>query len=559
MERIQNLHFPRNFVVLFLLGSLALGALLRLMNLDVSSIWIDELNHYYAATSYNETGEMTFPSGQPNARAKLYSVLVAYSFNMLGEGPVAVRLPSALLGIACIGIAFWVALRILGKHAAMISALFVAISPFALGWSRLSRMYTLYQALFMLAAYWFYLGFESQGKGRMAALQENLFKTIKLSGLAEWLKSLQLNIFWLLASAISLYLAYGVHETAALFVIGVILYSGVMVFAVPLIDGRFTLRFFKYLVVAGGLTFFLVVGYNFVPFIAEKIKFGLAFIPKWAEGTHFQNRKLYLEFLFDQYHFPMGILFVFGAIQIFVRKNKGGLYLLMLFTAYFLLFSLVFSYRHFQYLFAVYSIFTIIAAYAYSFFVEFEIINIRKYWEIKSGLIKKWLVPGILILSFFWLPLTHSVRFALRIPRSADGNYNGAQFMEEWREAGNYVKVHSQPEDIIVSSDALGTYHYAGRVDFDLNFADYDLSAEEGIINEKGNYFDLYSGAPYITTVAQMDSLTKSGQSVWLLYQAYKFNRATAFISPELKKYVLENYDKVLDTQNKTVVVYKSR
>ncbi len=559
MERLQKTCFPRNFVILFVLGSLALGSLLRLMNLDVPSIWIDELNHYYAASSYNETGQMTFPSQQPNERAKLYSMLVAYSFRIFGQSEFALRFPSAILGVLCIGIAFSVALRFLGKHTAMISALFVAISPFAIGWSRLSRMYTLYQALFMLAAYWFYLGFENQGKGRMTALQDDLLHKLKQGDLSTTLQSLGINFFWLSASAVSLFLAYGIHETAALFVVAVIFYTGFMTFAVPFVDGELTPRFFKYLIVALGLSLFLFIGYNFVPFIAAKIEFGLAFIPKWAEGTHFQNRKLYLEFLFDQYHFPMGILFIFGSIQIFVRKNKPGLYLLMIFTVYFFLFSAVFSYRHFQYLFCVYSIFTIISAYAYSHFIEFELENIRRYWHIGSAFLKKWLVPGVLLASFFWLPLTQSVRFALRIPRSPDGSYNGAQYMEEWREAGAFVKREMKSDDMIISSDALGTLHYAGKVDYDLNFADYDLSKEEGFRNADGVYFDLYSGAPYIIEVRQLEELRSRNKSIWLLFQSYKFNRAKAFITPELKSYILKNYKKVLDTANKTVVVYKSQ
>ncbi|MDL1876058.1 hypothetical protein FBQ85_12935, partial [Cytophagia bacterium CHB2] len=80
----QQIEMPRGLSYFFLFGILAVGIFMRFYQLHVSSIWIDELNHYYAADSLVKTGEAVFPSGEPNERALWYSQLVALSFRLFG-------------------------------------------------------------------------------------------------------------------------------------------------------------------------------------------------------------------------------------------------------------------------------------------------------------------------------------------------------------------------------------------------------------------------------------------------------------------------------------------
>lgn len=553
----QESFLPKPIFWSLLIAFIGLGAFLRFHNLDVPSIWIDELNHYYAAKTLNETGTATFPSGELNERALLYSKMVALSFRLFGENEFSLRLPSTLLGVGCIALAAFVAFRFFGATTALLTALFVAISPFAIGWSRLSRMYTLFQLLFVLGMYLFYLGYEKGNQGRMAAVQAKLLGALKLSPLQRLLKAWQVNLIWLALAGLIFLISNNVHELTGLFPIGLAAYAGVMMLAqarnegaAKMLRGKYSFTF--WLILAG-----ILIGYFGIGAVREKIDYALQFIPKWAEGTRFEERTLYFNFLFDHYQFPMGVLFVIGAIQIVARRHQPGLYFLTMFVAQVLMFSLLFKFRHFQYLFSVYSLFTTIAAFAFANIFLAEAANFVRNW-LGANRMRVAIINLVLFGLFLsWLPLTPSVRLARRIPLSGDGSFNGAMYMEEWREAARYVNERRKPSDLIITSDALGTLHYLGRVDYDLNFTDYDVSLEKGLVREDGEYFDLYSGAIYIKSLDHLQALMAEHPRIWLLFQHYKFEEAAVFTPVEMRNYIREHCELVHTTPNGTVLIFR--
>lgn len=64
----------KNTVLIPLLALvIAIGTFLRFYNLTVPSIWVDELNHYYAAESLLEHGKAIFPPvSQTNAQCRMH-------------------------------------------------------------------------------------------------------------------------------------------------------------------------------------------------------------------------------------------------------------------------------------------------------------------------------------------------------------------------------------------------------------------------------------------------------------------------------------------------------
>jgi Na+-driven multidrug efflux pump len=98
IERISARAFP----ILLLAGFLAAGSWLRLWNLGAASFWVDEVNSYYSAESWNETGRDLFPSGKVNGRAQLYTAATAAVFRMFGMNETTTRLPAAFFGICSI-------------------------------------------------------------------------------------------------------------------------------------------------------------------------------------------------------------------------------------------------------------------------------------------------------------------------------------------------------------------------------------------------------------------------------------------------------------------------
>ncbi|MDZ7267402.1 MAG: glycosyltransferase family 39 protein [candidate division KSB1 bacterium] len=518
------------------------------------SIWIDELNHYYAAQSLNANGRAVFPSGEPNERALWYSKLVSLSFRLLGEGEFSLRLPSALLGVLGIAAVFWVARRFFGGQTALLAALFTAISPFAIGWSRLSRMYTLFQLLFLLASYAFYRGFENDARGRFAAWQHKL---VPAGRLQRFLDRWNLNLFWLLTAAVLLWCSFQVHDLTALFMAGVLCYTGLQSVVHWRQQGVTAMVRSKYFITFWLLVFVPLLALLALPSLRAFVDYALGFMPKWAEGTRFQRRMLLVDFLFDHYQFPLGLLFVIGAYQILGRAHRAGLYVLSLFLGTLLLFMTVFAYRHFQYLFHVYGFFIMVCAFAFANLMHQEAETIRQRWfartRLRPGLVSA-IIAGVFLA---WLPLTPAVRLARAIPFSPDGSFNGAMYMEEWREACRFVREHSDSTDVIISTDALGTLHYLGRVDYDLNFADLDLALENQLRDAAGEPFDLYSGRPFIKDLAQLQQVTAQGRTVWMLGQHYKLLEAPVFVPVPLREFILSHFERTLTTANNTVLVYR--
>lgn len=548
--------FPFPLTLFFLIVFVGIGIFFRFYRLELPSIWIDELNHYYVAQSIIQKDTPTLPSGEIYPRAVLYSKLVAYSFRLLGANEFSLRLPSAFFGVLCIIVAFFVAKRFFGETAALLTALFVAISPFAIGWSRLSRMYTLFQFLFMLGVYAFYRGFESDKRGVFAKWQGKVLSGVRGSHLLAFLTEWKLNLFWLLVAFIFFRMSYSVHNLTALFSVGVLFYLGFMFLLQWREQGFLSALKGKYFIVLVGSIGVAALAIVAVPPVRSLVHDSLTYIPKWAEGTRFQERKLYLDFIFDQYNFPMGTLFVLGAYQIISRLHRNGIYALSLFLGYVLTLTFVFSYRHFQYLYNVYSLFIMICAFAFSNIVGYEFDFIKRKWFSRTKL-NDTLIKGIIFCTFLaWLPLTPSVRLTRRIPFSQDGSYNGAMYMEEWREACSFVRERRNENDLVISSDALGTLHYLGRVDFDLNFADLDISIEKNLKNAQGEYFDLYSGKPFIQSLAQLQQLMAENRTVWILFQQYKFSEAAVFVTPSIRDYILAEFERMLTTKNGTVVVF---
>ncbi len=551
-----NNKLAKRLIYLWLLGCLCIGGFLRFYQLGGPSVWVDELNHLYAGQSLIENGSPELPSGQLYDRALIYSKLVSYSFQVLGVNEFSLRLPSAIIGLLCLVLIYFVAKRFFGVTPALLSVLFLAISPFEIGWSRISRMYTLFQFLFLLGIYTFYLGFESENKDTFSRVQTNILKRFTAGGIINFIESWNLNLIWLSISVIFLTVSYFVHQLTALFFVGILFYLALM-FLVQWRNESFLQalkgKYFILLVLSLGMTGIMIL---VVPGIIAFVQYAVLYSPKWAAMPKFQNPKLYLDFIFDQYNFPMGVLFVLGIYQVMSRLHRFGYYIVSIFMACLLLFTFVFSYRHLQYLYNIYPILIIVSAYAFSNIVNSESGRIKTAWFKKSRL-NDVIFKALIVCCFLvWIPLTPSLRLARRIPFSKDGGFNGAVFLTEHRQACNYIRENCRNDDLIISSDALGTLYYLERVDYDLNFADFDLSKEKDLKNNQGEYFDLYSGKPFLQSVSQLQTLMEQYNSIWLVSEDYKFSRAPVYVPTPIREFVLANFEKVFTTKNGTILVF---
>lgn len=134
------------------LGLIALAALLRLFALDAESLWFDETYSVAFASTDLSWLSVLRAGGVPFAEKNVYNVFLHF-WLALGQTDFMIRLPSALFGVATVGVVFAVARRLFGHRPALWAAALVAVSPFHIWYSQEARMYAL-AGLFAWLAVW---------------------------------------------------------------------------------------------------------------------------------------------------------------------------------------------------------------------------------------------------------------------------------------------------------------------------------------------------------------------------------------------------------------------
>ena len=119
------------------------AAVLRLSTLDLQSLWYDEAFtpvHVLHASLSATLRAMVHSENSP----PLWYVLEWADTRVLGDGEVALRLPSALAGIATVPVAWAIGQELAGRRAAILSAAIVAVNPLFVWYSQEARVYSLF-------------------------------------------------------------------------------------------------------------------------------------------------------------------------------------------------------------------------------------------------------------------------------------------------------------------------------------------------------------------------------------------------------------------------------
>jgi mannosyltransferase len=136
-----------------LIGVTLLAAVLRLSTLDLQSFWYDEAFtpvHVLHPSLWATLRSVTHTENTP----PLWYVLEWADARVLGTGELALRLPSALAGIATVPVAWAIAHEIEGapsRRAAIVCALLVAVNPLFVWYSQEARAYALFVLMAALA------------------------------------------------------------------------------------------------------------------------------------------------------------------------------------------------------------------------------------------------------------------------------------------------------------------------------------------------------------------------------------------------------------------------
>ena len=147
---------------------LVLAAALRLSTLDLQSFWYDEA--YTPVHVLHDSLSATLRSVVHSENSPpLWYLLAWLDARVFGDGEIALRLPSALAGIATVAVAWGIGRELAGARAAAACAALVAVNPLFVWYSQEARAYALFVLLSALAILCFLRARTQPTCGRMAA------------------------------------------------------------------------------------------------------------------------------------------------------------------------------------------------------------------------------------------------------------------------------------------------------------------------------------------------------------------------------------------------------
>lgn len=128
---------------LYFVAATALALCLRLWGLASHGAWFDEAYYAYLATTRGPVDAIKVVLASPPS-APLYAILLDGWVALTGASDVAIRLPSVMAGAATVPVTAWLAWEMTRRRsAALLAAVLVAISPFAVQLSQEARPYAL--------------------------------------------------------------------------------------------------------------------------------------------------------------------------------------------------------------------------------------------------------------------------------------------------------------------------------------------------------------------------------------------------------------------------------
>jgi hypothetical protein len=130
---------------------LAIAAWLRLSNLGMLSLQVDEGVQGLAVEGWLRTGLPVLPSGAVYQRSIPFMGLQTLAAEWFGLGEFALRLPAALFGILAVVVTFALGRGLFDRRVGWAAAIFIALSAWEIELSRYGRFYTAFQACYCLA------------------------------------------------------------------------------------------------------------------------------------------------------------------------------------------------------------------------------------------------------------------------------------------------------------------------------------------------------------------------------------------------------------------------
>ncbi len=177
-----------------LAGLLVFAALVRLPTLGLQSFWFDEAFTPVHVLHPSIVASMETMAHTENTPPLWYVTIWVWT-RIFGTGVVAMRLPSALAGIALVAVVYEIARELAGRRVAIVAGAITAANPLFVWYSQEARAYELYALTMALALLCFIRAERQPSARRMAifaltgalALLTHYFAVFLLVPMALWL------------------------------------------------------------------------------------------------------------------------------------------------------------------------------------------------------------------------------------------------------------------------------------------------------------------------------------------------------------------------------------
>ncbi len=127
----------------------------RLHNLTYHSLWFDEvMSVHWARSEISRILEVSMNLVEDRLPPLYYLLLHGWRL-LVGDGEVSVRLPSVLLGVLLVPVAYRLGTDLFGRRVAVLVAVLTALNPFLVWYSQEARMYALAVLLVSLGTWFF--------------------------------------------------------------------------------------------------------------------------------------------------------------------------------------------------------------------------------------------------------------------------------------------------------------------------------------------------------------------------------------------------------------------
>ena len=158
--------FPRDVETYVVLTLMAAAFGIRVWHAATSPMHEDEYYQAWAAATVAQTLTPRLPSDALYTHGITITYLAAPLYALFDFNPFALRLPSAILGAATVGLAYGWTRRIGGPVAAVIAAIFIGFEPHMVMWGSRIRMYQILVLLVLATGYGTWRGFIAQDSQR---------------------------------------------------------------------------------------------------------------------------------------------------------------------------------------------------------------------------------------------------------------------------------------------------------------------------------------------------------------------------------------------------------